>query len=86
MRVILSIVLVSVLTIFAWSFVAWASPVAEWSDIRYLLRDMKVSEDTDAAIRQILYQSRRDWLVVRCLSGGIAVVALVGLLLQSKKD
>jgi hypothetical protein len=84
MRMVLAIVLVLGLAIFTWSFVGSFTPVAQWSRIRYSLRALNVSNVTVAEIRHVLDRTRGQWLVARCLAGGIVVVASTGLLLSFK--
>ena len=86
MRIVISLILLLALASFGWSFVGHTTPVAQWSDIQYLIRDVSVSESTRSEIKRVVYQSRRDWLVVRCLSGGTAFLSLVGLFWPRKHD
>lgn len=62
---------------FAWSFVGYTGPMAQWSDIQYILRDEKLNEATRAEIERVVLRSRRDWLVARWFSGGAAVLSFI---------
>jgi hypothetical protein len=76
---VLSILFVLSVSILVWTFFAEAAVIARWSDVDYRVRAAQVSDAERHDIQRIMWTGRRDWIVVRGLSGLSALITLAGI-------